>query len=453
MTAAADAAINHALAIDAILSLAKAEYAHRNPRSRALFEIAQRSMPGGNTRTVLHYDPFPLYMESSQGARVRDVDEHEYLDILGEYSAGLYGHCDPVVQAAVLEASAGGASHGAPGGHEICMAELLCARFPSIELVRFCNSGTEANLYALTLARIATGRTKLLCFFGAYHGGVFSFAGGGNPMNAPFEWLVCRYNDAEGAAARIQSLGQELAAVIVEPMMSNGGSIPALPEFLRVLRQQTAAVGALLIFDEVVTSRMGSGGMQKLHGVSPDLTTLGKYLGAGFSFGAFGGRSDVMELMNPGRSKALQHAGTFNNNVFSLKAGLAALREVFTPARADDFLTTGESLRARLNSIARSRGLSVQFTGCGSVMSIHFSENEIKSPEDLQHEPKELLALFQLDLMKRGLYIGRRGQIILSLPMGLRDLDLIAGAIGAFLDERGVLIRRCMGEGPTKGIS
>jgi glutamate-1-semialdehyde 2,1-aminomutase len=203
----------------------------------------------------------------------------------------------------------------------------------------------------------------------------------------------------------------------------------------------------------VVTSRMGSGGMQKLHGVSPDLTTLGKYLGAGFSFGAFGGRSDVMELMNPGRSKALQHAGTFNNNVFSLKAGLAALREVFTPARADDFLTTGESLRARLNSIARSRGLSVQFTGCGSVMSIHFSENEIKSPEDLQHEPKELLALFQLDLMKRGLYIGRRGQIILSLPMGLRDLDLIAGAIGAFLDERGVLIRRCMGEGPTKGIS
>ena len=415
-------------------------YVKRTPVSRELYDRAQKSMPGGNTRSALYYDPYPLYVAESDGAYLRDVDGHRYLDVLGEFTAGLYGHTDEHIQRAISTASRLGVSNGAPGRGEIELAELICARFPGIETVRFCNSGTEANLYALTLARFATRRQKVLVFSGAYHGGVFVFGGGGSPMTLPLDWSVCRYNDIEGTASAIRRVGSELAAVIVEPMMSNGGCIPAKPAFLRMLRTSCSEVGALLVFDEVVTSRMGRSGLQGLHGVLPDLTTLGKYLGAGFSFGAFGGRADLMELMNPASQPALPHAGTFNNNVFSMSAGVVGLRDVFTPERSDQLYEGGEALRGRLNGVARSASRTVQFTGCGSVMNIHFVEGEICAPEDVAHESRDLMKLFHFDLLEAGVYAARRGQINLSLPMTQDDHDSIAGAVELFLKRRRTLI-------------
>ncbi|GLS22250.1 glutamate-1-semialdehyde 2,1-aminomutase [Labrys miyagiensis] len=430
----------HNHAIDDALAEARQSYVARNTFSGALFERAQDVMPGGNTRSALHFDPFPLYMASSAGAFVEDVDGHRYLDVLGEFTAGLYGHNDPLIREAVTQTLEGGISNGAPGEAEIELAALMRQRFPSLERIRFCNSGTEANLYALTLARAATGRTNLVCFRGAYHGGVFVFADGGSAMNAPFDWTVCRYNDAEEASHVIDQLGPSLAAVIVEPMLSNGGCIPATTEFLQVLRERTAAHGAILIFDEVVTSRMGAGGLQGLYGICPDLTTFGKYLGGGFSFGAFGGRADLLDHMNPMRPNALPHAGTFNNNLFSMRAGVVGLEKIYAAERAEAFLRTGERLRSRLNELAAPHGLGVQFTGVGSAMNIHFHNGEIRCPEDIAVEPQQLFQLFHFDLMENGIYAARRGQINLSLPMGDKEFDTIVLAVQAFLERRSPLL-------------
>ena len=187
-------------------------------------------MPGGNTRTALHFDPFPLYGCQSRGATLTDVDDHDDLDVLGELTADLFGHSDPCIMRTVAEVARHGVSNGAPGEAEMRLAEAMCARFPQLGQVRFCNSDTEANLYALALAlalaRHATGRAGLMAFSGAYHGGVLTFGAVG-AMNAPYEWTLGRYNDAAGAAAAIRRGGDRPATVIVEPMMSNGGCIPA----------------------------------------------------------------------------------------------------------------------------------------------------------------------------------------------------------------------------------
>jgi glutamate-1-semialdehyde 2,1-aminomutase len=424
---------------DAVVT-ATHRFATRNAASRQLYDRAQRVMPGGNTRSALHFDPFPLYIARSADAYVYDADGHRYLDVLGEFTAGLYGHSNQSIVQAAVSAAMSGLGNGAPGTYEIELAELLCDRIPSLELVRFCNSGTEATLYSLSLAKAFTGRSKFLCFSGAYHGGVFVFSGGGNSINAPYDWHVGRYNCSASATAAIETMGDQLAAVIVEPMMSNGGCIPATPEFLRSLRSACSKTGALLIFDEIVTSRHGAGGMQGLHAITPDLTTLGKYIGGGFSFGAFGGRADIMERMNPTRPDALPHAGTFNNNVFSMTAGAVALRDVFTAERAALLLGDGDMLRERLNALCRGIAPGAQFTGIGSTMNIHFCKGEILSPEDLENEPKELLKLFHFDLMEHGVYAARRGQINLSLPMTTQDFDVLADAVRVFLDGRATII-------------
>jgi glutamate-1-semialdehyde 2,1-aminomutase len=414
-------------------------YVARNPQSAALYASAQRVMPGGNTRSALHFDPFPLYVARSHEATIVDADGHAYLDVLGEFTAGLYGHSHPVVLKAVREMLDQGFSNGAPGANEIRLAELMCSRFPSVESIRFCNSGTEANLYALTLAKMATGRQKVLAFSGAYHGGVFVFGDGGHPMNVPFDWELARYNDIATVETIFERCGNELAAVIVEPVMSNGGCIPATPEFLAALRRRCSESGALLVFDEVVSSRMGGGGLQGRTGVLPDLTSFGKYLGAGFSFGAFGGRRAVMSLMDPTRPDSLPHAGTFNNNVFSMAAGAAALSEVFTPARAERLFEDGEVLRERLNAMLARRSLPARFVGLGSIMNIHFTMRPISCPEDTAGPDKRLYALLHFDLMEAGVYAARRGQINLSLPMGAAEFQTIVDAVECFAERRQVL--------------
>lgn len=431
---------NHGRGVDSALTESVAAYAARHPQSQALHEAARAVMPGGNTRSALYWAPFPLYVKRSWDCHLEDADGHVYLDALGDFTAGLYGHSDPVIAAAVSEVLADGFARGAPGGGEIELARLLCGRFPSLERVRFCNSGTEATLYAITLAQIATRRSKMICFSGAYHGGVFSFPAAGNPMNAPYDWTVARYNDAPAALAKIRDLGDQLAAVIVEPMLSNGGCIPGEADFLQALRSGCDEVGALLIFDEIVTSRMGPGGLQQEVGVRPDLTTLGKYIGAGFAFGAFGGRADLLDHMSPERPDALVHAGTFNNNAYSTSVGAAALREVFTPERARRLHADGEALRARLNALAREIAPAAQFTGAGSAINIHFCRQAIRRPEDLADEPRELFRLFHYDLLESGVYAAVRGQLNLSLPMNAQAFANLEDAVAESLRRRADLI-------------
>jgi len=407
-------------------------YVERNPESRRLHEERARFMPGGNTRTVIHVDPFPLTIVRGDGARIVDADGHVYLDFLGEYTAGLYGHSHPVLVQAIRDALADGIAFGAPNIYEGKLAEAVCERFPSIELVRFCNSGTEANLLALSLARVATGKPAVMVFEGAYHGGVFLFKDGDAPLNVPFRYVVGRYNDARAAARLVAEHAHELAAVIVEPMQGSGGVIPGEPGFLHALRKETAAHDVLLVFDEVMTSRLSRGGMQEALGIRPDLTTLGKYLGGGLACGAFGGRADLMARFDPARPDALAHAGTFNNAVLTMAAGLAGLTQVYTDEECARLNALGDRLRDRLNGLADEHGLEFCATGRGSMVGLHFTRGPVRCTAD-SPPASELRALLHLHMLERGYSFARRGFLALSLPLGEADLDGFASAAEEFL--------------------
>jgi glutamate-1-semialdehyde 2,1-aminomutase len=390
-------------------------------------------MPGGNTRSVIHVPPFPLTIVRGEGARLTDADGHVYLDFLGEYTAGLYGHSHPVILEAIREALDEGMTFGAPNRHEAVLAEAICARFPSVELVRFCNSGTEANLLALSLARATSGKPAVMVFEGGYHGSVFLFASGaGSPINAPFPFVVGRYNDGDAAARLIAEHAHELAAVIVEPLQGTGGVISGEPAFLHALRDATAAHDVLLVFDEVMTSRLSTGGMQLILGITPDLTTFGKYLGGGMAFGAFGGRADLMSRFDPSRRDALRHAGTFNNAVLTMAAGAAGLTRVYTAAEVERLNWLGDRLRDRLNAFAARRDFSFVATGYGSMVGLHFTRGPVRRVADVP-AASELRALLHLHLLERGYSYARRGFVALCLPLEEADVDGFAAAVEEFL--------------------
>jgi len=434
-------AVVHPANIDTAAALAEAEerYRARNPRSLAQHREACEAMPGGNTRSAIHVDPFPLTMVRGEGARLWDLDGHGYVDFLSEFTAGIFGHSHPAIRRAIEQALDGGLNFGAHNATEARFAAAICARFPSIDLVRFTNSGTEANLMAVSAARAITGRPKILVFEGGYHGGVFYFRGHGSPLNAPFEYLLGRYNDLDAVQALVRLHRATLAAILIEPMQGTTGCIPAERSFLAGLRSLADATGALLIFDEVMTSRLAPGGLQEAHGILPDLTTLGKYVGGGMSFGAFGGRADIMERFDPRRADAFQHAGTFNNNVLTMNAGLVGLTQLYTPGRARALNDWGDGLRERLNAVVQRRGTAMQFTGRGSMISVHMTDAPIRSQQDAERGNATLRDLFYFDLVARGIWFAKRGMFALSIALDERDGDKLVDAVDEFIETRAPL--------------
>lgn len=418
--------------LEEALSAARAHYSAANPRSLALHKEAERSLPGGNTRTVLFFGPFPLRFAGGDGCHLTDVDGHGYVDFLAEYTAGMFGHSHPLIRRAIERALDFGVNIGGHTELEVRLAEAVTARFPSMERVRFTNSGTEGNLMAISLARAFTRRSKVLVFTGGYHGGVLYFRKGGSPVNAPFPFLLARYNDIDSVRTLAEAHAADLACIIAEPMFGSTGCVPATPEFLAGLRGIADETGALLILDEVMTSRLAPGGLQSTVGVRPDLTTLGKYVGGGMSFGAFGGRADVMSLFDPARPDGLPHAGTFNNNTLTMSAGLAALTEVATPEAVTRLNARGDRLRERLNTIARTAGAKMQFTGRGSMLAVHFADWPIRDEADADRGNQDLKELFFFDLLDRGVYMARRGMIVLSLAQDEAAFARLEGAVEDF---------------------
>ena len=428
--------------IDLASALEEAERRHTeaNPTSLARFETAQASLPGGNTRSGLYYPPFPVTIAGGEGARLWDVDGHDYTDFVVEYTAGLYGHSNPKIQAAVKQALDDGIVLGGHNTVEARFAEVLCSRIPSLDLVRFCNSGTEANLLVLSAMRIATGREKVMAFRGAYHGSVLNFAQLEVSLNVPFPFVMADYNDTEGACALIEEHAADLAAVIIEPMTGAGGCIPAAPEFLQALRDATARHGIVLVFDEVMTSRLSPGGLQEILGIIPDMTTLGKYIGGGLTFGGFGGRQDLMERFDPRRADAYPHSGTFNNNVLTMTAGYVGLTEVFTPEACKALNAAGDGVRERLGAVIGKHGVAAQVTGMGSMTMVHFCDGPMRGPADAKRSNGAAHTLFHLDLMARGVYMVPRGMINQSLPMTDDDRDGLIEAVDGFFSEYGGLL-------------
>ncbi|HKX76376.1 MAG TPA: aminotransferase class III-fold pyridoxal phosphate-dependent enzyme [Acidimicrobiia bacterium] len=412
------------------VAAARRAFADRNPGSRLYFEQARRVLPGGHTRTVLTHLPFPLTFTKGEKAMLTDVDGHTYRDFLGDYTAGLFGHSEHRIREAADRALRENASVGGIHAGEEVLARLMCQRF-GLDRVRFTNSGTEANLMAITTALTATGRRRLLVCSGAYHGGLLYFIHGSAPWNAPYNFLLTPYNDLAAAVASIEEAGTELAAVLLEPMLGAAGCIPATAAFLSGVSEAARGVGAVVIFDEVMTSRQGPRGMAALLGVEPDLRTFGKYLGGGFSFGAFGGQAELMDLYDqtaPG-GPTIAHAGTFNNNLASITAGRVVLEEIFTAEIAEEHRLRGDRFRQAVEGVvAESRG-PLTVTGFGSMMSLHALSPAPTNGEEAEVHDGLLQELIFLELLQRGIYIAPRGMINLSLAHEAADLEAFLEAL------------------------
>ena len=285
-----------------------------------------------------------------------------------------------------------------------------------------------------------------MVFDGGYHGGLLYFGGGGIPINAPFDYLVANYNEMDSTRELIRQHKDDLACVLVEPMQGASGCIPGSTEFLTMLRQQCTAANSVLIFDEVMTSRLSPGGAQGLLNMVPDMTTLGKYIGGGMSFGAFGGSEKIMRVFDPRNLDMIPHAGTFNNNSLTMAAGAAAMGKVLNADVLDQLNSRGEKLRAELNTIAEQHDTCIQFTGAGSLMALHSTRQPIYSVKNLTGCDDRVAELVFLDLLERGYYIARRGYMALMLSVGDRELSGFKQAFADVMRSRAHLLGQAMQE-------
>lgn len=416
--------------LDAVLDAAVARFVADRPQSAALAARASAVMPGGNTRSVLHTDPFGIRIAHAEGAVLTTVDGDQIVDLLGDYSAGLLGR-RPEVAEAIRDVLDRGWGFGAMSDAEADLAAALVRRFDSVDQIRFTNSGSEADLMAVLTARHVTGRDRVVVFEGAYHGGPMTFLPGSAPLRVPFEFSIVPYNDLAAVAAEFGTHGEGIAAVLVEPMLGAGGCIPAEPEFLTGLRRLCDEHGSLLILDEVMTSRLAVGGAQERYAVRADLTVLGKYVAGGLSFGAFGGSAKVMAAYDPALG-GLTHGGTFNNNLFSMSVG-AALLPLLDGRTLERLNARGDRLREALNEVLAPIGCCA--TGIGSMLTIHPVPAPVVQWTDVADADPRWRALLFHELLHRGYYIAQRGYLALSLAVTDAQLEGFVAAVAEIADE------------------
>jgi glutamate-1-semialdehyde 2,1-aminomutase len=431
---------NRARAVEAALDAAIQRYVEKHPRSRKLAEQARTVLPGGTTRSVLLHAPFPLRVGNAAGSRFEDIVGITYVYLLGNYSAGLFGHAHPLIVEAVTSALRGSAN-GVHNADEVALGVSLTQRFPTLEQVRYTNSGTEANLMAVATAREFTGRPDVVVFRGGYHGAVMSFPlqPDARTVTMPFPTIVGTYNDVDGAASLIARRADSLACVLVEPMLGASGCLPATAEFMHELRDSTRRASALLIVDEVMTSRNGPNGMQETFGTRGDLMTLGKYIAGGMSFGAFGGRADVMRTFSPENPRSVPHSGTFNNNIASMAAGRVVMDRIYPATVAHAHTARGEELRKKLLRVIERRGAGLTMTGSGSLMNVHGMRSRVTRPDDVLRADDRLKSLLFFLLLEHGYYLAPRGYMAVSLAVTEEEQDGLVAAMDQVIDENPVL--------------
>jgi glutamate-1-semialdehyde 2,1-aminomutase len=408
------------------------DYLARTPRSRALFERATGSLPGGSTRTTVYSAPYPPYAAAGTGLILRDVDGNDYRDFLGNYTSLILGHAHPAVVAAVEAQVRRGSAFAAPTEVEVELAEELRRRVPSIERLRFTSSGTEATMFAIRAARAFTGRSLIGVFDHAYHGTHDQVMAGTPGVPDAIGGLVVElpWDDPAGVEDRLRGREGELAAILVEPVQGAGGVRAPAPGFLEHLRALADRVGALLVFDEIISFRIAPGGAQEVYGVRPDLTTLGKIIAGGYPLAAFGGRDDVMAIFDARRDRAVSHGGTFNGNPVAAAAGLATLREL-TPDAYIRLDALGGRLVDRLAGRIAADGLAARAVHVGSLFQVFRGAPGAAGTAFAPGagRPSELY----LGLLLAGFLLAPRGMGAIPTVATERDVDDLADAIGAVL--------------------
>ncbi len=389
--------------------------------SRKYFEEALKYIPGGvnsPVRACKSVGADPVFFASGAGPFLVDVDGREYIDYVASWGPLILGHAHPEVVSAVQAAAEGGTSFGAPTWAEVELAKLICELVPSIEKVRLVNSGTEATMSAIRLARGYTGRKKIIKFDGCYHGHADSFlvkAGSGVatlgipgspgvPEEIVANTISVPFNDLDQVKQVFEERGSEIAAVIVEPIAGNMGVVPPRPGFLERLRELTLKAGALLIFDEVITGfRVGLSGAQGLFGVFPDLTCLGKIIGGGLPVGAYGGKAEIMDYVAP--EGPVYQAGTLSGNPIAVAAGLTTLRILSRPGTYERLESLASQLAEGMLQAAQEAGIALTSNRVGSMMTCFFREGEVYNFADANASNTELYGRFWREMLARGVYL------------------------------------------------
>ena len=437
-------------------SLSQEEQLYRSltPTSYEYFLEGRKYLPGADSRSPLFYPPYPVILEEGRGCWLFDVDSNKLLDFTGNHTSLILGYKHPRVLDAVRRQLEKGTAFPGVTVPQVRLARLLCERVPSFEQVRFTNSGTEATMNAIRAARAFTGRHKIAKIEGGYNGSwddvmVSTHPSGEQsgdvlrPVAAPASLglipdsianvLVLPFNEVEAAARLLEQQGKHLAAVIVEPVLGSAGMIPAEQGYLDMLREVTEQLGILLVFDEVVSFRIAYGGAQEYYGISPDLTCLGKAVGGGFPLGVFGGRSDIMAMFDPSRSRPqIPHPGSYNANPISLVAGATTL-ELFTDEVVQLLNLRGETLRRRIRMAFEDAGVPAQVTGFGSLFAIHLTSQLVKSYRDTMRADANLRHRIFLSLFKEGVLIDPRGVGCISAAIGEAEIDRFVDALRTVL--------------------
>lgn len=390
-------------------------------RSGKLFRQAGRIIPGGVNSPVRAFKSVgidPLFIRSAAGSRITDEDANTFIDYVGSWGPMILGHCHPLVMEAIKSAVDGGASFGAPTEREITLARMIIEAVPSMEMVRMVNSGTEATMSAIRLARGYTGRDDIIKFCGCYHGhgdsllvragsGAATFGvpdSPGVPADFARHTLTAEFNSLESVRRLVAANPGSIACIIVEPIAGNMGVIPPREGFLEGLREICTNEGIVLIFDEVMTGfRVAYGGAQELYGVTPDMTTLGKIIGGGLPVGAFGGRREIMEMLSP--SGAIYQAGTLSGNPLAMSAGIATLSVLGQPGFYDELEEKSRQLGEGISSAARRAGCPIHATRVGSMLCAFFSAEEVHDWSGATHCDTAAFAKYFRAMLREGVYL------------------------------------------------
>ena len=423
-------------------------YLEMTPKSRAKWEEAREYLPGGDSRNSIFWNPYPIFITGAQGCRLVDADGVERLDFINTMTTMILGHGPAPVTAAIRGQLERGVGYNAPNLHQIDLARLLCQRIPSFDLVRFTNSGTEATLNTLRAARAFTGRNRFAKAEGGYHGTHDAvtvsvrvdpakagdparptpvLASAGLVAGVMEQVTVIPFNDTERARRILEDNANDLAAVIVEPVLGSVGMVPAQVEYLIMLRDFTRANGSVLIFDEVISYRVAPGGAQQYYGVTPDLTALGKIIGGGLPVGAFGGRRDIMEQYDPTEGPKVSHAGTFNANPLTMLAGFTTLVQL-TPEVYRDLAELTEELRQGIRSVCAELEVPVQVTGLGSLFGIHFTDHPVVNYRDIAAGDAGLRDRMFLGLLNEGILMASNLVGALSTAITRQEIDCFMSA-------------------------
>jgi len=434
----------------------ESEYRAFSPASAELADRAKKVFPGGDTRASAHYLPYPLSIVEAQGCTVTDADGHQILDFMNNFTSLVHGHAHPDIVAAVQAQVALGSAYAAPSDHQLELAELITSRVPSIDLMRFTSSGTEGTTMAIRCARAATGRQKIMKMEGGYHGSyelaevsLVPMPNERGDLSAPHslavdnsfpdsvlrDTVICPYNQPDLAGALIDKHANNLAAVIVEPILGSMGMIPATQDFLTILRDKTERHGVVLIFDEVITLRNSMGGMQEVHGIHPDLTCLGKIIGGGLPVGAVGGRADLMQLFSPEAPRPVMHASTFSGNALTMAAGLAAMR-CLQQEDTDRINKLASRLRHGFNHAFEQSGIRGRAMGAGSLTNLHFLDQPANDARDAMQgmmAAGHMTRLLHLAMLTRGVMSASRLMYCTSTAMIEADVDAAVTALNESL--------------------